>query len=76
MSVEANLKDEDFIKKSKLSYLKCTSGELHEGESLTLVCVESKCQKKGLICPVCRMNEHDTHKVPPHSPRSFPSRSS
>jgi hypothetical protein len=53
-----DLKNEDFIKKSRISYLKCTEGDLHEGEQMTLVCVEVKCTKKGLICPVCRVNEH------------------
>lgn len=34
-----DLKDDDFIKKSKLSYIKCFEGDLHEGELMTLVCV-------------------------------------
>jgi hypothetical protein len=34
-----DLKDEDFIKKSRVAYLQCTEGDLHEGELMTLVCV-------------------------------------
>lgn len=53
----------DYIKKSKIHYLKCDEGELHQGEVLNFVCVDSKCSKKGLICPVCRMSDHQDHKV-------------
>lgn len=54
---------EDFVKKSKVHYLHCKKGNLHSGELLTLVCVDSKCTNRGLVCPVCRAEEHDTHKV-------------
>ena len=56
-------KDQEFIKKAKLSYVKCPHGDLHEGELMTLVCVDVSCTQKGLICPVCRMNDHEKHKV-------------
>jgi hypothetical protein len=46
------------IKKMSLSYAKCPAGDLHTGEILSLVCVDSKCQKRGLICPICKMINH------------------
>lgn len=39
--------------------MKCREGGLHDGEVLNFVCVDTKCAKKGLICPVCRMNDHE-----------------
>lgn len=53
------------IKKMSLSYAKCPNGDLHTGEILSLVCVDAKCQKRGLICPICRMMNHDNHEVMP-----------
>jgi hypothetical protein len=53
----------DSLKKSRMQYMKCREGGLHDGELLNFVCVDTKCEKKGLICPVCRMNEHEEHKV-------------
>lgn len=47
------------IKKMSLSYAKCPAGDLHNGEILSLVCVDAKCQKRGLICPICRMMNHE-----------------
>ena len=32
---------------------------------MNLVCVDSSCTKRGLICPVCRMNNHEEHQVLP-----------
>ena len=47
------------------SYAKCPAGDLHTGEIMSLVCVDAKCSKRGLICPICRMNNHDDHEVMP-----------
>jgi hypothetical protein len=49
------------IKKISLSYAKCPAGDLHTGEILSLVCVDTKCQKRGLICPICKMMNHEEH---------------
>lgn len=49
-----NFVGEDFIKKSKVRYMKCKQGDLHDGELLTVVCVDATCNRRGLICPVCR----------------------
>jgi len=46
------------FKKQSFSYAKCPAGDLHTGEIMSLVCVDAKCQKRGLICPICRANNH------------------
>lgn len=38
---------------------------MHTGELMNLVCVDSVCTKRGLICPVCRMNNHESHQILP-----------
>ena len=53
------------IKKMTLNYCECPLGDMHTGEVMSLVCVDSSCQKRGLICPVCRMHNHETHKILP-----------
>lgn len=32
---------------------------------MSLVCVDAKCSKRGLICPICRMNNHEDHEIMP-----------
>lgn len=63
MQQELPLKDPHFIKKARLDYRLCQGQGLHQGEQLTLVCVDSKCNAKGLICPVCKETSHKDHKV-------------
>lgn len=46
-------------------YCECPLGDLHTGEVMNLVCVDSTCSKRGLICPVCRMKNHDEHQILP-----------
>lgn len=42
------------IKTRAINYLNCTLGDMHEGEQLNFVCLDSNCKEIGLICPVCR----------------------
>ena len=42
------------IKKKKLNYLTCNQGELHEGEQLNYVWIDSKNVQTTLMCPVCK----------------------
>jgi hypothetical protein len=46
------------IKKYSLKYVHCPHGGLHSGEVMNLVCVDSTCNHRGLICPICRMDHH------------------
>jgi DNA repair exonuclease SbcCD ATPase subunit len=56
MSIES-----DQIKKLRVRYLKCSKGDLHEGEVLNFICIDPACRNKGLICPVCQNTTHDGH---------------
>ena len=58
MSIEA-----DQIKKLRVRYLKCSKGDLHEGEVLNFICVDPACRTKGLICPVCQSTTHQGHQT-------------
>lgn len=58
MSVEV-----DHIKKLRVRYLKCTKGDLHEGEVLNFICIDPACRSKGLICPVCQSTTHEGHQT-------------
>lgn len=53
------------IKKLNLHYAKCSQGDLHTGEVMNMICVDSGCARKGLICPICRMKYHDEHEILP-----------
>lgn len=55
----------DSIKKMTLHYSHCPNGDLHTGELMNLVCVDANCQHRGLICPICRMNNHEEHQILP-----------
>lgn len=55
--------DPDFIKKSKINYFSCDCKGLHEGEKLVLVCIQPDCKNKGLICPVCKEENHKDHEA-------------
>lgn len=48
---------------ARIKYLTCGK-ELHEGESLNLVCVQQKCTNSGLICSLCR-EKHEGHRIIP-----------
>ncbi|KRX02414.1 hypothetical protein PPERSA_10031 [Pseudocohnilembus persalinus] len=50
---------------TNFGYKLCNQGGLHQGECLNYVCVEPVCYKNGLICPVCRYENHLSHKVLP-----------
>ncbi|CAD8050421.1 unnamed protein product [Paramecium primaurelia] len=53
------------IKTRPINYLNCTFGDMHEGEQLNFVCLDTTCKEMGLICPVCRSQKHAKHKVIP-----------
>jgi hypothetical protein len=53
------------IRKTSLKYIKCQGGDLHDGESMNLVCVDEQCNYRGLICPVCKIESHDHHYIMP-----------
>jgi hypothetical protein len=53
----------DQIKKLRVRYLRCTKGDLHEGEVLNFICIDPACRAKGLICPVCQNTTHEGHKT-------------
>ena len=53
------------VKKMVLRYSECPAGDLHTGELLNLVCVDGACTHRGLICPICRMNNHEEHQILP-----------
>ena len=53
----------DFIKKTKVRYLKCREGGDHTGEVLNFICIDPTCKKKGLICSVCQIVSHSGHQV-------------
>ncbi|KAL4436299.1 hypothetical protein ABPG74_015890 [Tetrahymena malaccensis] len=56
---------EEIIKQSKLRYLECPKGHLHDGEQLNFICVDPVCKDSGLICSICRIEIHQKHKVMP-----------
>jgi hypothetical protein len=58
MSVES-----EQIKKLRVRYLKCSKGDMHEGEVLNFICIDPACRNKGLICPVCQNTTHDQHQT-------------
>jgi hypothetical protein len=43
----------------------CDKGGSHDGEFLNLICIESSCANKGLICSICKAESHDKHRVYP-----------
>jgi hypothetical protein len=47
------------IKKRKLNYLYCNQGDLHEGEQLNYVFLDSKVPSTVLMCPVCKTQQGD-----------------
>lgn len=53
----------DLIKKLRVRYLRCTKGDLHEGEVLNFICIDPACRNKGLICPVCQNTTHEGHQT-------------
>ena len=53
------------IKKYSLKYVHCPHNGLHTGEVMNMVCVDSACSNRGLICPICRMENHETHQILP-----------
>lgn len=53
------------IKKLNLTYAKCPHGDLHSGEVMNLICVDSNCGRRGIICPICRMKNHEDHEILP-----------
>ncbi|KRX01215.1 hypothetical protein PPERSA_05615 [Pseudocohnilembus persalinus] len=53
------------IKGKKVQYFTCDKGGLHTGEVLNYVCIDSKCEHKGLICSICLNLEHEKHKHMP-----------
>lgn len=53
----------DFIKKVKVKYLKCKKGDMHDGEILNFICIDTACKAKGLICPVCQSTLHEGHQT-------------
>lgn len=59
------MSDRDSIRKLQFRYSQCQGGDLHTGELMNMVCVDSSCQHRGLICPICRMETHETHYILP-----------
>lgn len=53
------------IKKYSFKHVKCNQGGMHTGEVMNMVCVDSACTHRGLICPICRMENHESHQVLP-----------
>ncbi|CAD8062816.1 unnamed protein product [Paramecium sonneborni] len=53
------------VKSKVMNYLNCPLGDMHEGEQLNFVCLETTCKEIGLICPICRCQKHSKHKVIP-----------
>ena len=53
------------FQKSHFKYTKCQGGDLNAGETLNLVCVDEKCDHRGLICPVCKMESHNECHILP-----------
>jgi hypothetical protein len=51
------------IKKLRVRYLKCSKGDLHQGEVLNFICIDPNCRSKGLICPVCQSTSHEGHQT-------------
>lgn len=49
------------LKKLKVRYLKCSKGDLHQGEVLNFICIDPQCKNKGLVCPVCQATDHQHH---------------
>lgn len=46
-------------------YYECQNGNLCQGEILNYICFDQHCTKNGLICCVCKTNEHKDHKTLP-----------
>jgi hypothetical protein len=32
---------------------------------MNMICLDNTCLKKGLICPICRMEQHEKHQILP-----------
>ena len=46
-----------------MNYLFCPRNS--HGEELSMVCLEKKCLRSLLICPICEIEEHENHQVVP-----------
>ena len=48
----------------RLKYFTCTRGGAHEGEVLNYVCTKKDCNKRGLLCSICKI-DHQGHSIIP-----------
>lgn len=46
-------------------YPECKKGDYHTGESLSLICLESKCIEDSVMCGMCYNDGHKNHKIKP-----------
>lgn len=51
--------------RKRMKYLTCDKPMAHQGEFLNLICIESGCPERGLICSICKAEAHDKHRVIP-----------
>lgn len=50
--------------KVRIKYFTCTRGKDHEGEVLNYVCIKKDCDKRGLLCSICK-TDHTNHLTLP-----------
>ncbi len=50
--------------KIRIKYFTCTKDKEHEGEVLNYVCVKKDCEKRGLLCSMCKI-DHPNHTTIP-----------
>ena len=54
-----------FSTATKAKYPKCEVKKQHQKDILNLVCLSSNCKSKGVLCSMCKAEEHSKHHVMP-----------
>lgn len=50
--------------KIRIKYFSCGKGKDHEGEVLNYVCVKKDCDKRGLLCSMCKADHQEHTTIP------------
>ncbi|KRX02676.1 Phox homologous domain [Pseudocohnilembus persalinus] len=60
---EIQTKDKHGFFKQNINYYQCKKDFLHNRENLDYICIDQKCQQKGLVCCMCIDENHQQHQT-------------
>lgn len=64
ISIDNMLSSSFITPKLRIKYFNCPKGKDHEGEVLNYVCIKKDCEKRGLLCSMCKI-DHPNHTTIP-----------